>query len=124
MCVVKGPMLSLDARGKFANCIVFQRNGLNMITRRHVPVNYSRSFKQSVQRSEYGNAIADWRICPDSFRAAYNTVAQEQGLYGIHVFLKEWFHLRFCCRYGFAVYDISVYDMDKEYISYPEKLNQ
>ena len=121
MVVCRGPMFCLEAHGQFGHVIVYQNNASGPIARMYIPYRHKYTFKQSVHRSEYGNAIADWRILPDVFKAVYRDAAAGSGLTGINLFLKEWFTLRYCCRYGVAVYDISVYDMANEYKIYPER---
>lgn len=122
MVMCRGPMFSIEAHGQFGKCIVYQKNASGSIARMYLPYRHKYTFKQGVHRSEYGNAIADWRLLPDIIKLAYHDAAVGSGMSSVALWVKEWFVLRYCCRYGVAVYDISVFDMANEYKSYPEKV--
>jgi len=118
---VSGPAFSMDGRGKLGNAIVYQRNGKALICRRHIPRIHKKSFSQAVQRSEYGNASAEWRVITPDIKAEYIREAKNQDLSGFNLFLRVWFKYRYCARYGYTYYGHGVLGMDREFEKYPEK---
>ncbi|RLI53586.1 MAG: hypothetical protein DRP09_15395 [Candidatus Thorarchaeota archaeon] len=119
---VLGPVFSIHGRGKLGNAIVYQKNGFALIARKHVPTIRRKSIAQSIQRSEYGNASAEWRVLTPELKAYYEREAKKYNLHGFNLFLRDWFKYRYACRYGYTYYGHGVYGMDREFEKYPEKI--
>ena len=122
MVKINGPLMSFEASGQLAKTIIFQKNRMSRIVRPWKKKNPPGTLKAVVQRSEYGNAAADWRTAIPEIKRIFRKEAQNQKLTGYNLFLRDWFVKRYSCRYGLARYGISVLGMDREFQKYPERL--
>jgi len=109
MVKIRGPMMSIDASGKFADCIVFQHNIYGVYVRRKEIERKTNTFAQVVQNAEYSNAIDDWRTSTYTIKQIYRQVGRELKQGPMQSFIKVWFSLRNNAVYGYARYRHTIY---------------
>ena len=87
---VKGPLLSIEAKGTLGGAITYQ-GGLSGSRVTKPPLHRdARSAKQIVQRVAYANARDEWSWLSDSEKATWNGKAYGRGMTGYNYFLQQW----------------------------------
>jgi len=90
MAKVKGPLLSMEASGAFADKLIFTsgKQGQN-VTFYHKPTGKPSSTQQSVRKS-FTNAKDRWNLLSTAQKLEYKTRANLKSLTGYNLFLSEW----------------------------------
>lgn len=109
MVKIKGPLMSVDASGKFADSIVFQHNIYGIYVRRKEVKRPVNTFYQLFQNAMFSEAIENWRRAKDEIKKLYEEKRELLGLTGYSAFLKEWFSYTNNAVYGYGKYGITTY---------------
>jgi hypothetical protein len=97
MAKVVGPLMSVDASGKFGNAMVFSKwRGLNTVRQFVIPA-YSRSNEQGNVRDLLKDASQAWStgatiglVTVDAaYKLAYNTLAEGRTQTGFNLFMRD-----------------------------------
>lgn len=87
---VKGPLFSVSASGVYENTLEFRAsNGKNIVARkRKAPP--GRSPAQQAQQTRISTAMQGWRDATTAQRIAWKTAANNNGLNGYQLYLREY----------------------------------
>lgn len=96
MAKLKGPLFSIDARGKLGNSLVFSSNrGIKRASKHYSPTN-PRTLIQQDNRSIFSYAILSWQSLTDDQKESYNQSARNLSLkmsgynYYLQTYLAEY----------------------------------
>jgi len=109
MARTEGPLLSETASGSIGGVLTFQKGYKGQQCHTKLQKSYKKTNAQVLIRSEFGMALADWRIATQEIKDAYNELAKGKKLTGYDLFVKDYLYLLRESVYGVAVYDISAY---------------
>lgn len=88
MALVTGPLLSIDARGKFGGSIVFSNWKGRPTVRKLVTPSNPKSGAQTGQRAMMGFLARAWAPLADNDKASWTTLAEERKVSGFNAFTR------------------------------------
>jgi hypothetical protein len=90
MAKVKGPLMSLEARGSLANKITFRNStGRNIVSLKSQPTG-SPSSAQTTQRALYADGVVYWNALPEPDKQAWADIGRSNGISGYSAFMSDW----------------------------------
>jgi len=90
MAVLKGPGLSIDASGKFADTLVFSKwKGINYARRWLKPHN-PRTDAQRAQRHELATAVFAWQQLDTATQESWNVAAKGLAMSGFNYYVQQY----------------------------------
>lgn len=89
MAKVTGPLMSIDARGKLANAIVFMGwRGINTVRQWVKPANPNSAAQQAI-RGDFSDAVTLHKSLPADDKAAWSAKAAGLSLSGYNMFIRK-----------------------------------
>ncbi len=88
---IKGPLLSLEAHGKFAQSIIYSKKKTGQIGRKYHYPKTEPSQKQLTQRTIIGLLTAHWQVMSAGDKASWNTLANAMRppITGFNLWIKK-----------------------------------
>jgi hypothetical protein len=88
MAKLTSPLMSLDARGKFGNCLVFQKRGNKNLVRFQLAQKDILTPRRIIERAKYQNAVLSWNSLEQSTKDFYINMAIGKNFSGYNLYLK------------------------------------
>jgi len=92
MAYVRGPLLSLEARGSIAKAITFQFDGKGYQCRKIPIPRYQRTTEQANQRNTHKASVKAWQELLDSQKDLWRAYSDNNGNKGYYAFMSQWIH--------------------------------
>jgi uncharacterized protein with NRDE domain len=109
MVKIGGPLMSLEARGKIGERLVFSKRASGQQARFQKAQKDVITSDRTAQRSNYQSAVSAWNALSQAEKDAYIDRAVEKHYTGYNLFISENIKISLDVLYGVAVYGVDLY---------------